>query len=210
MRREYPSNTKRAGVCMFYKDYRPALRRYDLRAFTKGNVTKIKLGKNQQISIPYLNYCRNIHVTLSNIDDTSPFCLILVGDFNARCRNWWAGDANSNAGKELDFLTSTAGYAQLTNKPTHSFSCGSSCIDLIFCNKPQIACECRIYHSLFQTCHHNLILAKTSANTTLSLSYNRGVWKAYQKQHFITCISQLYSKQDPKVAKGSSMDNKTN
>ena len=135
---------------------------------------------------------------------------MVIGDFNPRCKNWWAGDVSSNAGKELDFLTSTAGYAQLTNKPTHSFSCGSSCIDLIFCNKPQIACECRIYHSLFQTCHHNLILAKTSANTTLSLSYNRGVWKAYQKQHFITCISQLYSKQDPKVAKGSSMDNKTN
>ena len=47
------------------------------------------------------------------LDDTSPFYSIVTGDFNARCRNWWAGDVNSSTGKELDSLTSTAGYTQL-------------------------------------------------------------------------------------------------
>ena len=77
------------------------------------------------------------------------------------------GDVNSNAGKELESLTSTAGCTQLIDKPTHFFSDGSSCIDLIFCNNPEIVSECGTDHPLFQTCHHNLIFAKISANVSL-------------------------------------------
>ena len=33
--------------------------------------------------------------------------------------NWWTGDVNSNPGKELDALISTAGYTQLIDKPTN-------------------------------------------------------------------------------------------
>ena len=64
-----------------------------------------------------------------------------------------AGDVNSNAAKELD---------SLIDKPTHFFNGGFSCIDLIFCNKPEIVS--RTDHSLFQICHHNLIFAKISDN----------------------------------------------
>ena len=76
-------------------------------------------------------YCQIFHLTLSNKDDLSPVCSIVIGDFNVKCRNWWAWHVNSNAGKELDFLTSTAGYTQLIDKPIHFFSGGSSYIDLI-------------------------------------------------------------------------------
>ena len=60
------------------------------------------------------NYCQNFHLTLSIIDDTP----IATGDCNVRCRDWWAEDLNSNAGKELESLTSRAGFTQLTDKPT--------------------------------------------------------------------------------------------
>ena len=85
-----------------------------------------------------LNYCQSFHLTLLNIDDTSPFCWVVVGDFNTRCRDRWVGDVNSNAGKELVSLTTTAGYTQLIDKLTPFFIGRSSCIDLIFCNKPAI------------------------------------------------------------------------
>ena len=54
-----------------------------------------------QTSDEFENHCQNFHLTFSNIDDTSPFCSIVIGDLNARCRNWWAGDVNSSTGKEL-------------------------------------------------------------------------------------------------------------
>ena len=65
------------------------------------------------------NYCQNFHLTLSKIDDTSPFCSIVIGDFNSRGRNWWARDVNSNSGNELCSLTSTPGYIHLIDKRTH-------------------------------------------------------------------------------------------
>ena len=115
-------------------------------------------------------------MTLANIDDTSPFSSVLIGDFNARCTNWWAADIDSKAGKELDTLTSTVEYTQLINKPTHFFSGGCSCIDLIFCNNPELISEYGIDHSLFQTCHHNLIFAKINAKISVPPAYSREVW----------------------------------
>ena len=161
---DHPSNTRRGGVFMFYKDYVPAIRRNDLCASKECIVTEIKLGKNQYFLVAisqtpneFENNCQNFYLTLSNIDDTSPFCSTVLGDFNARCKNWWAGDVNSNAGKELYSLNSIAWYTQVIDKLTHLFSGGSSCIDLILCNKPEIVNECRISHSLFQTCHANML-----------------------------------------------------
>ena len=59
------------------------------------------------------NYSQNFQLTLLNIDDTSS---IVIGDFNARCRKCWARVVNSNAAKELECLTSTAGYTKLIDK----------------------------------------------------------------------------------------------
>ena len=105
------------------------------------------------------------------------FVLQLLKNFNARCRSCWAGDVNSNAGKELDSLTFIAESIQLIDKPTHFFSGGPFYIDLIYCNKPKIVSEYGVDHSLFQTFHHNLISAKVSADMPLPGSYSREVWE---------------------------------
>ena len=65
------------------------------------------------------NSCQNFYLILSNINNTSQFYSIVIRNFCARCRSRWVGDVNSNARKELDFLTSTAGYTHLIDKPTH-------------------------------------------------------------------------------------------
>ena len=78
--------------------------------------------------------------------------------------------------EELDSLTYRAGYTQLIDKPTDAFSRESSCIEKIFCNKPEIVGECGIDHYLFQKCHHNIIFAKISANMSLTRSYSRELW----------------------------------
>ena len=142
MRSDHPSNTKRGGVCMFHKDYLSVTRRDDLFALSECIATEIKVEKKSifftcnykspsQAPDEFEKYCQIFHLTLSNKDDLSPVCSIVIGDFNVKCRNWWAWHVNSNAGKELDFLTSTAGYTQLIDKPTHFFSGGSSYINLI-------------------------------------------------------------------------------
>ena len=197
LRSDHPSNIKRGGVCMFYKDYLPVIRRDDLCALTECIVVEVNLGTKSlfftcnyrspsQTVDEFESYCQSLHLTLTNIDDTSPFSSVLIGDFNARCTNWWAADIDSKAGKELDTLTSTAGYTQLIDKPTHFFSGGCSCIDLIFCNKPELISEYGIDHSLFQTCHHNLIFGKINAKIPVPPAYSREVWDLMRKLIFLT------------------------
>ena len=64
----------------------------------------------------------------------------------------------------------TAGYTQLINKPTHFFSGRCSC------NKPELISEYGIDHSLFQTCHHNIIFGNIHAKILVPPAYKRDVW----------------------------------
>ena len=54
-------------------------------------------------------------------------------------------------------LTSSAGYIQFINKPTHIVNNSFSCIYLIFCNKPNLIANYGVDLSIFEKCHHNNI-----------------------------------------------------
>ena len=65
------------------------------------------------------NFCTKSDILLSQINDELPICSIVTGDVNARCSRWWRNDVTNFARKEIDFLTSSAGYTQIIDKPTH-------------------------------------------------------------------------------------------
>ena len=83
---DHPSDIKRGGVCIFYKDYLPVIRRDDLCALTECIVVEVNSGTkslfftcnyrppNQTVD-EFESYCQSLHLTLRNIDDTSPFFL---------------------------------------------------------------------------------------------------------------------------------------
>ena len=76
------------------------------------------------------NFCSNLDLILSNINDQHPAFSIVTGDFNANFLKWRATDKNNMAGFELDSIKTTAAYSQMINKPTHFINESSSCIDL--------------------------------------------------------------------------------
>ena len=90
---------------MFYENYLPVIGCDDLCALTECIVTEIKLGKktifftcncrsSSQTLDECKSYCQNLHLPFSNINNASPFCSIVIRNFNALCRNWWAGDVH--------------------------------------------------------------------------------------------------------------------
>ena len=79
-----------------------------------------------------------MHIFLSQINDEFPLCSIVTGDFNARCTNWWKDDITNSTGWEIASLTSSAGYTQISDKPTHVINNSMSCIDLIFCTNQNV------------------------------------------------------------------------
>ena len=95
LRCNHSSNLKRGGVCMFYEEYLPTNRSDDLCILTECNVTEINLGKKSVFfSLSYRSpsqttdkfevYSENLNLTLTNVDALSPFCHVLIVDFNSR------------------------------------------------------------------------------------------------------------------------------
>ena len=64
----------------------------------------------------------------------------MIGDFNAKSKDWCSSDITSFEGSELDFLTSQFGLSQIIKEPTHILDNSRSCIDLIFTS--QLCCTC--------------------------------------------------------------------
>ena len=101
MRADHPSNTKRGGVCIYYKDHLPIIKRNDLCQLHDCLVTKLRIGKKKcfftclyrspsQTSDEFEDFCTDINLFLSNITDLNPACSVITGDFNAKSLQWWA------------------------------------------------------------------------------------------------------------------------
>ena len=54
-------------------------------------------------------------------------------------------------------LTSSNGFSQLINEPTHIQINSSSCIDLIFTNQPNLSVNSGVHSSLYPNCHHQIV-----------------------------------------------------
>ena len=79
------------------------------------------------------NFYSNLDLLLlSNINDNHPTCSILTVDFNTKSSKWCNSDKNNRAGTERDNITTSAGYSQLINEPTHFLNRTSSCTDIFF------------------------------------------------------------------------------
>ena len=114
----------------------------------------------------------------SNISNEKPLASIITGNFNARSKNWWSQDITNSQGSIIDTLTSTSGYHQLINSPTHMANTSSSCIDLIFTSNPSLITKFGIEKSLYaDSCHHSIVFGKMKLNVPLPPPYASEVWE---------------------------------
>ena len=92
---DHPSNTKGVGVCIYYIDHLPIVKRNDLSQLHECLVTELRNGKKKcfftclyrspsQISNEFEDFCTDLNIFLSNINDHKPACSVITGDYNAR------------------------------------------------------------------------------------------------------------------------------
>ena len=128
LRADHPSNNKRGGVCIYFKQSLPLIRRDDLSTMQEAIVTEISVENEtcfftcfyrppSQSHYELENFCSELNLLLTNINNNQPACSILTADFNVECSKCCSSDKNNIAGLEID-ITTTAGYSQLTNKQT--------------------------------------------------------------------------------------------
>ena len=65
----------------------------------------------------------------------------MIGDFNAKSKDWCSIDITSFEGSELDFLTSQFGLSQIIKEPTHILDDSRSSIDLIFTSQSNMVID---------------------------------------------------------------------
>ena len=142
IRSDLPSNTKRDGVCIYYKRSLP------LRVINFGYLHEC-LSFELQIGDKICNYgaiyrspsqsqddfevfADNFEMTLELLAQKNPFLLTAIGDFNAESSNWYNKDKTSFEGNTIENVTSLLVLYQVINEPIHILPNSSSCIDLIF------------------------------------------------------------------------------
>ena len=187
-RADHSSNTKRGGVCIYYRNSLPS-----------------KILNNQ-----YLHECINFEIRIGgklcrfvslyrspsqsqddfesfannilNIDTATAhniFLTVVLGDFNAKSNIWFEGDKTTYEGSKIDGITSTFGLQQIINEPTHIIGDSSSCIDLIFTSQPNLVMESGEHSSLHPNCNHQITYAKFNLKI-YSPPYEWEIWH-YEK-----------------------------
>ena len=141
IRSDHSSDSKK-GVCIYYKEHTSLIKQDYICTLDNCSVTEI-CSQNEKcfLSCLYLHHSKakvilktftKFDILLSQINDELSICSIVTGDFNAQCSRWWRNDITTFTGKEIDFLTSSAGYTQIIDKPIHVINKSKSYIDLIF------------------------------------------------------------------------------
>ena len=188
IRSDHPSGDKKGGVCIYYKEHLPLTRRNDLSPLHECIVCELKVNRQKcfvtclyrspsQSSAEFHNFCNGLESTISNIRLESPFCSIVLGDFNARNSTWWNGDIDNACGVELGSLSTLSGYSQLICDPTNfEPNKAATCVDLIFTDQPNLVAESGVHPSLFRTCHHQIVYAHINFSVHYPPTYERETW----------------------------------
>ena len=154
-RPDHPNNIKRGGVCIYYKESLPV----------------------RIISLPFLNETLLLEMSYNNkkiiasviyrspSQNNDEFQLLLTNlERSFSDINKWSNDINSTEGTNLFSLTSSNGFSQLINEPTHFQNNSSSCIDLILTDQPNLSVNTGVHSSLHPNCHHQIVHSSFNLN----------------------------------------------
>ena len=101
---------------------------------------------------------------LNEINNRKPSLSVITGDFNSRCSSWWSNDINTREGLKLFSLTSSNGFNQIIDEPTHIQAKSTSSIDLIFTDQPNLSVNSGVHASLHPNCHHQIVHSRYNLN----------------------------------------------
>ena len=119
------------------------LRVININFLNKCIVFDIKLGDKtcsfavlyrspSQSSDEFESFPKNLEPTLDRAMQNTLYMMVLLGDFNVKCTNWYKHDKTNFEGIAIENISSQCGLYQVINEPTHILENFSSCIDLIF------------------------------------------------------------------------------
>ena len=143
---DHPSNAKREGVCIYYKEtltpkmmsipYLNESLLCDVTIRSKMCIIGTVYRSLRQNSDEFESLLSNFEFLSQDISNHNPYLTLLLGDYNARNTKWWHHDITTTEGTKLETTTTIYGFQQLIDEPTHIRKNSCPCIDLMFSNQP--------------------------------------------------------------------------
>ena len=185
LRVDHSSNYKRGCVCIFYRATL-SLRVLNISHLSQCITFEISIGNKvcdfihlyrfpSQTQDQFQTFKSNLKLYLDALLCSNPFLTVMIGDFNAKSKDWYSIDITSFEGSELDFLTTQFGLSHLI-KNQHILNNSRSCIDLIFTFQPSIVIDSGVHASLHSNCNHQIIYTKFDLKIIYPPPYERMVW----------------------------------
>ena len=160
IRADHPSNVKRGGVCIYYKNHLPLkltninfLHEYltiELNIKNKLYVVVALYRSSSKSHNEFPSFITNLESTLQAITLRKPFLTMVLGDFNAKNKLWFDQDNTSHEGSILNDSMAQYGLTQIIYEPTHILESSVSFIDLIFTSQENLVTNSRVHSSLHQ------------------------------------------------------------
>ena len=129
IRADHPSNSKRGGVCVYYRNSLP-LKILDIFYLQECIVFDLKIGNKffkivslyrspNQSQDEFETFINNFELILDKLFETNPFLVIALGDFNTKLSQRYKNDQTTTEGSKIANLTSQYVLKQLINELTH-------------------------------------------------------------------------------------------
>ena len=112
IRADHPSNSKRGGVCIYYKEFL-AVQTLSNIGLPDCLVCKVCLGNKtgyvavtyrypSQTYLEFQKFLTSFDTLLQNLQNLNPHLTMILGDFKARSYSWWQEDKLSVEKSHID------------------------------------------------------------------------------------------------------------
>ena len=124
-RADYTSNTKRSGVCIYYRNSLP-LKILNIQYLHECINFEIRIGgkvskfvslyhSRCQSQDDFESFANNFELNIDKATANNTFLYVVLGDFNAKSNLWFKGDKTTYERSEIDGITSKFGLQHLTH-----------------------------------------------------------------------------------------------
>ena len=186
VRSDHPLNSKRGGVCIYYKNYLP-LRIISVNYLSECINFEIMIGNkicnfitlyrspspNQD---DFQAFIDNLEMNLETLAQIYSFLMVVLRDFNAKSKHRCSQDSTNFERITIESVTFQFGISQIITEATHILESSSSCIDLIFTMQSKLVVESGVHPSLHPNYHHQIVFAKVNLQIYYPPRYPREIW----------------------------------
>ena len=185
IRSDHPFKNKRGGVCIYYKKVLPLLV-LSIQYLQECINFELNIGGKicnfislyrypSQTQDEFEKFINNLELNLEALYQNYPFLIMLIGDLNAKSKNWYCHDKSSHEGNAIENVTAQFGLQQIINEPTHLLNTSSSCIDLVSTSQPKLITDSGAHSSLHPNCYHQIVFAKFNLHIVYPPPYLREI-----------------------------------